>query len=222
MSSWSKTRKRRRAPRRKRVEELVSSAWTSTRLGRIVCLRTSTCSFVSSRPRGDEYGSHEIHIFFSSVSQPRLPPQANHIGSIRQKSGPCRHLYPPQFPFYNNHKKNNKTHSRRTMYSRDETVAAVLAFYQQLIKHPYLDDSALITPPTSGWTTINEDSLRAIGKNDTVIDLSRHLPYLHDDRGFPMQVQYETLAWDYTTDPTHWIDELHPIPSHCVYLTPTR
>lgn len=32
------------------------------------------------------------------------------------------------------------------MYSRDETVKAITAFYQHLIKHPYLPDNALMIP----------------------------------------------------------------------------
>ncbi|KAI1082049.1 hypothetical protein F5B20DRAFT_578821 [Whalleya microplaca] len=41
-----------------------------------------------------------------------------------------------------------------TMYSRDETVNAVLGFYQAVLHHPYLDDDALIIPPPTGWDSI--------------------------------------------------------------------
>ncbi|KUI56200.1 hypothetical protein VP1G_10844 [Cytospora mali] len=41
------------------------------------------------------------------------------------------------------------------MYSRDETVSAVLNFYQQMTRHPYLDSSALALPPPTGWTRLD-------------------------------------------------------------------
>ena len=109
------------------------------------------------------------------------------------------------------------------MYSRDETVAAVSAFYQQIIKHPYLDYSALLVPPASGWDSLAVDGLKNEGKSDTVIDLLRHLPYLlgekpHED----ILVYYETLAICYAgaeTGSCTWMDQNHPLPGHCVYLT---
>ncbi|THW31815.1 hypothetical protein D6D22_09950 [Aureobasidium pullulans] len=109
------------------------------------------------------------------------------------------------------------------MYSRDETVAAVSAFYQQIIKHPYLDNSALIVPPASGWDSLAIDGLKSEGKTDTVIDLLRHLPYLcgekpHED----ILVYYETLAICYAgaeEGSCTWMDQTHPLPGHCVFLT---
>jgi hypothetical protein len=106
------------------------------------------------------------------------------------------------------------------MYSRDETVKAILALYQQLIKHPYLDESALLIPPPSGWTTIDETALRAIGKTDTVIDLLRHLPYLSGkDDGYT--INYETVPIDFTIDSTGLINTIpeYPLPGHCIYIT---
>ncbi|KAG9517115.1 hypothetical protein KCU93_g8861, partial [Aureobasidium melanogenum] len=103
------------------------------------------------------------------------------------------------------------------MYSRDETVNAILAFYQQLIKHPYLDETALKIPPASGWDTIDAEALRAIGKTDTVVDLLRHLPYL-DGRGDGYLVAYETIPVDFTIVSTAMTEEVYPIPGHCVYL----
>ena len=106
------------------------------------------------------------------------------------------------------------------MYSRDETVKAILAFYQQLIKHPYLDSAALLIPPPSGWTTIDEPALRAIGKTDTVIDLLRHLPYLSGkDDGYT--INYETVPIDFTIDSTGLINTIpeYPLPGHCIYIT---
>ena len=106
------------------------------------------------------------------------------------------------------------------MYSRDETVQAITAFYQHLIKHPYLPESALLIPPPSGWDTIDQEALRAVGKNDTVIDLLRHLPYLSGKHDGYM-IAYETIPVDFTVDATALIETIpeFPIPGHCVYIT---
>ncbi|OTA54214.1 hypothetical protein K449DRAFT_202600 [Hypoxylon sp. EC38] len=96
------------------------------------------------------------------------------------------------------------------MYSRDETVNAVLRFYHEVIRHPYLNDDILIVPPPNGW-----DSINIQGKNEVVLDLLRHLPYLQPER------QYERLLVHWETIPTCYSDdrEFYPLPAHCVYLT---
>lgn len=104
------------------------------------------------------------------------------------------------------------------MYSQHGTVEAILAFYQQLIKHPYLDESALKIPPASGWDTVDAEALRALGKTDAVIDLLRHLPYL-DGRGDGYLIAYETIPVDFTRTSTAMTEEVYPIPGHCIYLT---
>jgi len=106
------------------------------------------------------------------------------------------------------------------MYSRDSTVTAITALYKHLIKHPYLDASALLFPPPTGWTTLDETALRAIGKTETVIDLLRHLPYL-DGKGSGHMIAYETIPVDFTVDATALIETISefPIPGHCVYIT---
>jgi hypothetical protein len=106
------------------------------------------------------------------------------------------------------------------MYSRDETVKAILGFYQHLIKHPYLDESALLIPPPSGWDTIDEEALRAIGKTDAVIDLLRHLPY-PCGKGDGYMIAYETRPVDFTYSSMAVMERVpeYPIPDHCVYIT---
>lgn len=107
------------------------------------------------------------------------------------------------------------------VYSREETVAAVLSFYQQIIKLPYLDETALLIPPANGWDSIDVEAHKARGKNDTVIDLLRHLPYLCDNLkpDNRLLVYYETVPICYTTGTYTVIDEVYPLPSHCVYIT---
>lgn len=95
----------------------------------------------------------------------------------------CRHsfvdLLMPFNPLLNSQPADKVNDAK--MYSRDETVAAVLSFYRQIIKLPYLDEAALLIPPANGWDSIDVEAHRARGKNGTVIDLLRHLPYLCDN-----------------------------------------
>lgn len=99
------------------------------------------------------------------------------------------------------------------MYSRAEAVDAVLKFYHEILRHPYLDDSALIVPPTNGW-----DNITIKGKNETVIDLLRHLPYLRPERQIMrFNVNYETIPICYSGNDTK--EGIYPLPAHCVYLT---
>jgi hypothetical protein len=107
-------------------------------------------------------------------------------------------------------------------YSRDATVAAVTKFYNHLLQHPYLDSSCLKTPPPPGWESLQTQVLISRGKNANVIDVLGHLPYLTNNRNDDgVLVQYETMSIDYTNENSAHtvIDDVYPIPSHCVYLT---
>jgi hypothetical protein len=106
------------------------------------------------------------------------------------------------------------------MSSCSEILDAVLAFYQQVIRHPYLDDAALKIPPTSGWDSVELADLRNSGKSEVVIELLRRLPYLENTG------QYERLLVQYETVPIAWtqrsyvaMEQVNPLPAHCVYLT---
>lgn len=87
------------------------------------------------------------------------------------------------------------------MYSRDEVIAVVLAFYQQIVKYPYLEEVALRSPPAGGWKFINVQSLKARGKNDTAVNLLRHLPYLCNTRDESCCWSYERLLMGSETAP---------------------
>ncbi|KAI0845919.1 hypothetical protein F5Y00DRAFT_245225, partial [Daldinia vernicosa] len=98
------------------------------------------------------------------------------------------------------------------MYSHNETVNAVLRLYQEIIRHPYLNDSTLSLPPPNGWRSVNIH-----GKTKPVLDLLRHLPYLCSEK------PYEQLLIYWETIPICYIDEqsypeIYPLPAHCVYL----
>lgn len=107
----------------------------------------------------------------------------------------------------------NHSPAHISMYSREETVNAVLKFYQQVLRHPYLDNNALIVPPPGGW-----DNITIQGKNETVVDLLRHLPYLRPEREIQRPiVNWETVPVCYAGKDTD--EGIYPLPAHCIYLT---
>lgn len=98
------------------------------------------------------------------------------------------------------------------MYSRDGTVRAVLRFYQGIIRHPYLNDDALIVPPLNGW-----DSINVQGKTEIVLDLLRHLPYLRPEKRFDqLIIHWETIPICYAHNQDY--HEIYPLPAHCIYF----
>ncbi|PVH81337.1 hypothetical protein DL98DRAFT_624756 [Cadophora sp. DSE1049] len=62
-------------------------------------------------------------------------------------------------------------------YSGDATVAAFCDYYQFLTKM-YLKESDPIEPPKGGWPMITPTVLAGLEKDEKVIDLLRHLPYM--------------------------------------------
>lgn len=87
-------------------------------------------------------------------------------------------------------------------YSHEACVAAVRDYYRFLVQL-YLDESAVVEPPEDGWLEITDDSLRTLGKDDTVISLLRHLPYIRDTGTFerPQAVPFCAFA-DWHTLPS--------------------
>ncbi|XDG05696.1 hypothetical protein ABKA04_005311 [Annulohypoxylon sp. FPYF3050] len=101
-------------------------------------------------------------------------------------------------------------------YSRNGIVSAVFKLYEEVIRHPYLDEDVLILPPPNGWDTISIE-----GKNEAVLDLLRHLPYLHiEDPYKQLLIHWETIPICHC-DPENYnmAEETYPLPAHCVYLT---
>ncbi|KAI0798291.1 hypothetical protein GGR55DRAFT_684788 [Xylaria sp. FL0064] len=102
------------------------------------------------------------------------------------------------------------------MYSRAEICSEILEFYSHIIRHPYLDDDALIIPPAEGWSTIYNTA----GKDATVVDLLRHLPYLH--RSSPSTGQLliypGTIPICHRDSEAPYQEQMYPLPAHCVYL----
>lgn len=73
-------------------------------------------------------------------------------------------------------------------YSREATISCIRDYYQFLTQM-YLPESAILEPPALGWSNITKESWQAFGKTDEVIELLRHLPYIHEpsDNGQHMQ-----------------------------------
>lgn len=114
-------------------------------------------------------------------------------------------------------------------FSRDHFIAEVTSYYSFLSKI-YLPPSAIKTPPSTGWPEITSSYLACLQKNDTVIDLIRHLPTVRRDEGDdPYQIYSLTSAVDFTGDliregfcgenPARdlaepMVEMLHPLPEH--------
>jgi hypothetical protein len=74
------------------------------------------------------------------------------------------------------------------------------AYHQQEIvaglTDPYIDSSAVLTPPSTGWHNITRDQFSELGKNDEVVDLLKHLPYI-DLTGHQYVIAPDTYPTDY-------------------------
>jgi hypothetical protein len=79
-------------------------------------------------------------------------------------------------------------------YSREEAVVAIRSFYEFFTTLPSLDPSDIDYPPPTGWPQITASSLAGLNKNEDVIDLLRHIPYITWD----VQIAYQTHVIDYT------------------------
>lgn len=67
-------------------------------------------------------------------------------------------------------------------YNRDVVVRCLTRHYEMLVQMGYMPDSNILRAPPVGWddTQIDAESLRIMGRNETVISLLRHLPYLQN------------------------------------------
>ncbi|KXH48287.1 hypothetical protein CSAL01_05652 [Colletotrichum salicis] len=76
----------------------------------------------------------------------------------------------------------SSSNSPQEGYSHEATVAAITSYYELLARvHPD-SVSSLEYPPPGGWPQITSESFSILGRNDTVIELMRHIPYFTDDR----------------------------------------
>lgn len=119
--------------------------------------------------------------------------------------------------------------NQQLVYSRDEVVSALTSFYEFLVGL-HLPSSALKYPPPGGWPNVTPKKLAFLEKNETVVDLLRHIPYIGLDNNHPFQIYEKTSAVDYSgEDCEKWttynnpdpIQETTTLPPHVVTLANT-
>ena len=95
-------------------------------------------------------------------------------------------------------------------YDRDALVGYVQRHYELLVRMGHLAPAAVRQPPVGGWSdaALHVEALRALGRDETVIDLLRHLPYARagapgtKGEAHDAAVHYETFALSYLR--AHW------------------
>ena len=81
-------------------------------------------------------------------------------------------------------------------YDRDEIIALLDEFYQFLGSLPHIKPFQVLQPPVGGWDNITTHSCAGLKKNDEVISLLKHLPYIDMDNHQHL-VAWDTYACDY-------------------------
>jgi hypothetical protein len=83
------------------------------------------------------------------------------------------------------------------VHNRDVLVNCMKRYYDLLVCAPYLDPSAIETPPPSGWTDeqLTVDILRVLGRSEGVKDLLRRVPYIKSKPRY--EVWEVTIAINY-------------------------
>ncbi|PVH73127.1 hypothetical protein DL98DRAFT_501504 [Cadophora sp. DSE1049] len=101
-----------------------------------------------------------------------------------------------------------KTKSRKEpefSYDHSTLVSCIQKHYQLLIDMAYLDAQSVRWPPApAGWSDseLNVDALRKLDRNETVIELLRHIPYTGNRT---TEVYYATMTTSYLRE--HWEPE---------------
>ncbi|KAG9965700.1 hypothetical protein KCU61_g1553, partial [Aureobasidium melanogenum] len=112
-------------------------------------------------------------------------------------------------------------------YDRDIAVEAIRSYYKFLTTIPAIQASDILEPPTGGWPSIITTSLAILGKDEIVIDLLRHLPYIRRTHSGNENISYDTVAINYSNAKlrdNRSLDNLVPtaagsLPAHVVSLT---
>jgi len=128
------------------------------------------------------------------------------------------------------------SNNQSTVYPRDEFISELTSFYEFLVKL-HLPSSAIKYPPPGGWPDITPQYLAFLKKNETVIDLIQHMPFIRRDDEFdPYQIYEKTSAVDYngqdfkkqitvvskpSPDIADPMEEATSVPSHVVTLAQT-
>jgi hypothetical protein len=81
-------------------------------------------------------------------------------------------------------------------YDQQETITELTDFYSFLSTLPYIEPTAVLTPPPTGWPDITRENFSGLRKNDVVIGLLQHLPYI-DLSGHEYVIAPDTYPSDY-------------------------
>ena len=85
-----------------------------------------------------------------------------------------------------------------TKAQRDELVSELTSFYEFLVGL-HLPADVLKRPPPGGWPGITQERLGFLNKDDDVIDVLRHIPYItRDDHLERIEIHRELVCNDYT------------------------
>jgi hypothetical protein len=91
---------------------------------------------------------------------------------------------------------------RVLFYEPEAIQTALSAYFHALSRLPYIEASDIVSPSAAGWPNINATNFAPLGKNETVIALLKHLPYLRNP-GLPKgyAIAFETFLIDYSAVP---------------------
>lgn len=85
-----------------------------------------------------------------------------------------------------------------SLSKREELVSELTSFYEFLVGL-HLPADALKRPPPGGWPDINQKELGYLNKDDDVIDILKHIPYIRRDGPLnPFQIYEKTVCNDFT------------------------
>ncbi|KAL8738010.1 MAG: hypothetical protein Q9181_001149 [Wetmoreana brouardii] len=79
-------------------------------------------------------------------------------------------------------------------YSHSDTILSFSSFYNFLTGLPYIPPSAVLHPPSTGWSSIDHNVFSSLGKTQEVLNLLRHLPYLEGEH---WNIAYDTKVIPY-------------------------
>lgn len=107
-------------------------------------------------------------------------------------------------------------------YSRGEIVSTLTTFYQFLTTM-YIPNSDVLHAPPGGWPHITKETFAFLRKNDRVVDLLRHIPYVRRDSQHDIhQVEELCVMIDYRNRGRYSrfepLEEICTIPAHVVTL----
>ena len=90
-------------------------------------------------------------------------------------------------------------HAQAMPYDRDAVVSYMTEYYELLIALAYLKESDISRPPPTGWTEYQllMNMLAPAKRSDSVMDLIKHLPYVHRKGIWKMTIYPEVCAFSY-------------------------